>query len=70
MLNVFTMRTKEIGLDAASDVERYGLVFHSSSIITAGNFELQGKKKSYLKSSVLGSIPQSWHSVSGEHEFE
>lgn len=59
MLNVFMMRTKEIGLGAASGVEYYGLVFHSNSTVTAGNFELQGEKKSYLESNVLSSIPQS-----------
>jgi len=59
MLNVFMMRTQEIGLYAASGTEHYGLLFCSDGIVTAKISELQGEKKSYLKSSVLGSSPQS-----------
>lgn len=59
MLNVFMMRTQETGLHAASGMEHYSLVFHSDGIVTSGNSELQGEKKSYLKSKVLGSTPQS-----------
>ena len=53
------MRTQETGLHAASGMEHYSLVFHSDGIVTAGNSELQGEKKSYLKSNVLGLTPQS-----------
>lgn len=69
MLNVFMMMTQEIRVHAASGMEHYCLVFHSDGIVTAGNSELQGEKKSYLKSNVLGSTPWSWHSTSVEHGF-
>lgn len=70
MLNVFMMRTQEIGLHATSGTEHYGLVFHSDGIVTAGNSDLQGEKMSYLKSNVLGSMSQTLHSTSVERGFE
>lgn len=54
MLNVFTMRTQETGLHAASGMESYGLVFHSDGIVFAGSSKLQNEK-----SNVLASTPQS-----------
>lgn len=56
MLNVFMMRTQELGLHIASAMEPWGLVFRFDGILTNGDYELQGEK-------VLFELPVLWVQV-------